>query len=65
MTFDEAERKHEEELEPSSLWWEEANPDWREMYVNPDWSDCFSTSKHEEDAWEEIEMDNALMERGL
>ena len=32
---------------------------------NLDWSDCFSTSKHEEDEWKEIEMDNALMERGL
>ena len=31
----------------------------------PEWSDCFNVGLDDEDAWEEIEMDNALMERGL
>ena len=55
MTFDELERIYLEQIEPEV---DEAAY-WASLGTG------FSTSKHEEDAWEEIEMDNALMERGL
>lgn len=29
----------------------------------PDWDTCFPMGKDDEDAWAEIEMDNAIMER--